>query len=193
MCPISVTTARNQRYPQVHVSEIHTSTQVQPWSLLQTMQPFQDLSSQTMFISVFVFSDRSFSGCVFPDYFLFRRCLFRLYPFQALPCHITSFSTFVFAYYILLRNKWKSHLFFSANLTWIYKTTDIKRKTYETSWHKHLWDTCRNCISTSVLNCSFLTPFHTISGHLIGHLIFQHKTQKHLKKYLLYWSILYKI
>ena len=45
MCPISVTTARNQRYPQVHVSEIHTSTQVQPWSLLQTMQPFQDLSS----------------------------------------------------------------------------------------------------------------------------------------------------
>ena len=46
MCPISVTTARNQRYPQVHVSDIHTSTQVQPWSLLQTMQPFQDLSSR---------------------------------------------------------------------------------------------------------------------------------------------------
>ena len=150
---------------------------------------------KTCLFQYLFFSDRSFSGCVFPDYFLFRRCLFRLYPFQALSCYTISFSTCAFADYILLRKKLKVALFFfSASLTWIYETTDIKRKkTYETSWHKNLWDTCRNCISTSVLNCSFLTPFHTISGHLIGHLIFQHKTQKHLKKYLLYWSILYKI
>ena len=94
MCPMSVTTARNQRYPQVHVSEIHTSTQVQPWSLLQTMQPFQDLSSQTMFISVFVFQVDpfqdvsfqiiSFSGGVFSDYILFKPCLVILHPFQHL-------------------------------------------------------------------------------------------------------------
>ena len=77
----------------------------------------------------YFFSDRSFSGCVFPDYFLFRRCLFRLYPFQALSCYTISFSTCAFADYILLRKKnWKSHFFFSASLTWIYETTDIKRK-----------------------------------------------------------------
>ena len=49
-----------------------------------------------------------------------------------------------------------------------------------------IYETCGKSISTSVLNCSFLTPFHTISGHLIGHPIFQHQTQKHLKKHLLY-------
>ena len=92
MCPISVTTARNQRYPQVHVSEIHTSTQVQPWSLLQTMQPFQDLSSrpclfQYLFFQIDPFQDVSFqtisfSGGVFSDYVLFKPCLVILHPFQ---------------------------------------------------------------------------------------------------------------
>ena len=74
------------------------------------------------------FSDRSFSGCVFPDYFLFRRCLFRLYPFQALSCYTISFSTCAFADYILLRKTESRTFFSSASLTWIYETTDIKRK-----------------------------------------------------------------
>ena len=116
MCPISVTTARNQRYPQVHGSEIRTSTQVQPWSLLQTMQPFQDLSSQTMFISVFVFQidpfqdvsfqTISFSGGVFSDYILFKPCLVILYPFQHLSLLTISSSETT-----------ESALFFSASLT----------------------------------------------------------------------------
>ena len=83
---------------------------------------------KTCLFQYLFFSDRSFSGCVFPDYFLFRRCLFRLYPFQALSCYTISFSTCAFADYILLRKNWKSHFFFSASLTWIYETTDIKRK-----------------------------------------------------------------
>ena len=55
---------------------------------------FQDLSSQTMFISVFVFQVDpfqdvsfqiiSFSGGVFSDYILFKPCLVILYPFQHL-------------------------------------------------------------------------------------------------------------
>ena len=63
-------------------------------SLLQTMQPFQDLSSQTMFISVLVlqidpFQDVSvqtisFSGGVFSDYIHFKPCLVLLHPFQHL-------------------------------------------------------------------------------------------------------------
>ena len=93
---------------------------------------FQDLSSQTMFISVFVFSGRSFSGCVFPDYFLFRRCLFRLHPFQALSCYTISFSTFVFADHILFRNNWKCTFFFQCKPDIIYETADIKRK--------NIWD-----------------------------------------------------
>ena len=123
------------------------------------IDPFQDVSFQIV----------SFSGGVF----------FRLYPFQALSCYTISFSTFVFADHILFRNNWRC-TFFSVQ-TWhhLWDNWHKKKKTYETSWHKNLWDTCRNCISTSVLNCSFLTPFHTMSGHLMGHLIFQHKTQKH--------------
>ena len=73
-------------------------------------------------------------------------------------------------------------------------TTDIKcYETFRAIWHRiyetfttwNLWDTCRNSISTSVLNCSFLTPFDTIWGHLLGHPIIQHKTQKYLKTYRL--------
>ena len=66
---------------------------------------------KTCLFQYLFFSDRSFSGCVFPDYFLFRRCLFRLYPFQALSCYTISFSTCAFADYILLRKNWKSHFF----------------------------------------------------------------------------------
>ena len=73
-------------------------------------------------------------------------------------------------------------------------TTDIKcYETFRAIWHRiyetfttwNLWDTCRNSISTSVLNCSFVTSFDTIWGHLLGHPIIQHKTQKYLKTYRL--------
>ena len=40
-----------------------------------------------MFISVFVFSGRSFSGCVFSDYIR--------YPFQTLSCYTISFAVIV--------------------------------------------------------------------------------------------------
>ena len=97
-------------------------------SLLQTMQPFQDLSSQTMFISVFVvqvdpfqdvsFQIISFSGGVFSDYILFKPCLVILYPFQHVPLLTISSS----------ETSESRTFFFSASLTWIYETTDIKRK-----------------------------------------------------------------
>ena len=69
---------------------------------------------KTCLFQYLFFSDRSFSGCVFPDYFLFRRCLFRLYPFQALSRYTISFSTCAFADYILLRKKLKVALFFQC-------------------------------------------------------------------------------
>ena len=83
---------------------------------------------KTCLFQYLFFSDRSFSGCVFPDYFLFRRCLsdyilFKpclviLCPFQHVPLLTISSS-----------EKTESRTFFSsASLTWIYETTGIKRK-----------------------------------------------------------------
>ena len=71
------------------------------------IDPFQDVSFQII----------SFSGGVFSDYILFKPCLVILYPFQHVPLLTISSS----------EKNWKSHFFFSASLTWIYETTDIKR------------------------------------------------------------------
>ena len=71
------------------------------------IDPFQDVSFQII----------SFSGGVFSDYILCKPCLVILYPFQHVPLLTISSS----------EKNWKSHFFFSASLTWIYETTDIKR------------------------------------------------------------------
>ena len=75
------------------------------------IDPFQDVSFQII----------SFSGGVFSDYILFKPCLVILYPFQHVPLLTISSS-----------EKTESRTFFSASLTWIYETTDIKRK--------NIWD-----------------------------------------------------
>ena len=123
---------------------------------------------------------------------LFQYLFFRVDPFQDVSFQTISFSKLVLLYYILfniclcwpspLQKQLKVH-FFQCKPDIIYETTDIKRQKHMRHPDiKNLWDTCRNCISTSVLNCPFSTLFHTISGHLIGHLIFQHKTRKHSEK-----------
>ena len=87
-----------------------------------------------------------------------------------------SFSNLVLLYYILfnmclcwpypLQKQLKVH-FFQCKPDIIFETTDIKRKKHMRHPDiKNQWDTCRNCISTSVLNCPF---FDTFSHHFRTH------------------------
>ena len=81
------------------------------------IDPFQDVSFQTI----------SFSGGVFSDYILFKPCLVILYPFQHLSLLTTSSSETT-----------ESRTLFISVQAWheFMRQLTKKEKTYETSWHK---------------------------------------------------------